>query len=46
MHPPFLISEALQFGWEKTKAHSGLLFQVLLTLFALQVLYAVVGAGA
>ncbi|TSC68524.1 MAG: hypothetical protein G01um101456_611 [Parcubacteria group bacterium Gr01-1014_56] len=38
----FSIVESLKFGWEKTKQHSGLLFQVLLTLFALQVLYAMV----
>ena len=38
----FSIEESLRFGWEKTKQHSGLLFQVLLTLFVLQVVYAIV----
>jgi len=37
MHNPFSIEEALKFGWEKTKLHSMVLFQVLLTLFALNV---------
>jgi uncharacterized membrane protein len=37
MEHHFSISEALYFGWHKTKAHSRLVFQVLLTLFAVQV---------
>ena len=36
------IKESLEFGWKKTRQHSGLLFQVLVTLFALQVMYAIV----
>jgi hypothetical protein len=43
MEVTFSIREALRFGWEKTKAHSMLLFQVLITLFALQVAYSIVG---
>jgi uncharacterized membrane protein len=42
-HPPFLIGEAIRFGWHKTRAHSGLVFQVVLTLFALQVAHSIVG---
>lgn len=38
----FSIEEALKFGWHKTKAHSGLLFQAMLTLFALQVASSIV----
>ena len=38
----FSICEALEFGWTKTKAHSGLLFRVMLTLFALDVASAIV----
>ncbi len=38
----FSIHEALRFGWHKTRDHSALLFQVLLTLFALQVTSAIV----
>ena len=38
----FSIGDALQFGWHKTRDHSGLLFQVVLTLFALQVASAIV----
>ena len=38
----FSIKEALWFGWEKTKKHSAVLFQILLTLFALEVMYALV----
>jgi hypothetical protein len=38
----FSISEALEFGWHKTRAHSGLLFQILLTFFALQVVQEIV----
>jgi len=33
----FSIKDALRFGWEKTRAHSRVLFLVLITLFALQV---------
>ncbi len=42
MEHHFSIEESLKFGWHKTKAHSGLLFQVMLTLFALQVLSSLV----
>lgn len=38
----FSIEESLKFGWHKTKAHSSLLFQVMLTLFALQVVSSIV----
>ncbi|MEK7109450.1 MAG: DUF975 family protein [Patescibacteria group bacterium] len=38
----FSIGDALQFGWHKTRDHSGLLFQVVLALFALQVASAIV----
>ena len=38
----FSIKESLVFGWHKTRAHSGLLFKVLLIIFALQVASAVV----
>lgn len=38
----FSIGEALQFGWRKTREHSGLLFQILLTIFALQVVSEIV----
>jgi len=31
------IEESLRFGWEKTRAHSTLVFQALLTLFAVQI---------
>jgi hypothetical protein len=43
MHPTFSIKEAVTFGWHKTKQHSWVLFQVVLTLFALQVAQALVG---
>lgn len=33
----FTVGEALRFGWLKTKEHSGLLFKVMLALFALEV---------
>lgn len=42
MHPPFLIGEALRFGWERTRAHSGIVFKVLLTLFGLQIAQSIV----
>ena len=38
----FSIKEAIVFGWHKLKSHSGLVFQVVLTLFALQVVSSVV----
>jgi hypothetical protein len=38
----FSIRESLSFGWEKTKAHRGLLFKILLILFALQVMSSIV----
>lgn len=42
MHTVFSIEESLKFGWQKTKTHSMLLFQVLLTLFALNVVSSIV----
>ena len=42
MEHHFSIEESLKFGWSKTKAHSSLLFQVMLTLFALQVVSSIV----
>lgn len=42
MTSSFSIEEALRFGWAKTRAHSGLLFQVLLTLFAVQVVGSII----
>ncbi len=41
-NPPFLIGEALRFGWEKTQSHSAVLFQGMLTLFVLQVASSIV----
>ena len=38
----FSIQEAIRFGWHKTREHSALVFQVVLTIFGLQVLQAVV----
>lgn len=38
----FTVREALEFGWRTTRAHSGLLFQIMLALFALQVAQAIV----
>ncbi|HVZ75805.1 MAG TPA: hypothetical protein VG934_00855 [Candidatus Paceibacterota bacterium] len=40
----FSIREALKFGWAQTKAHSKVVFQVVLSLFALQVAQAIVQA--
>lgn len=42
MESPFSISESLRFGWHTLKAHSALVFKVVLTLLALQVAYAIV----
>jgi uncharacterized membrane protein len=42
MDTAFSIEESLRFGWKKTKEHSFVLFQVLLTLFALRVVQAVI----
>ncbi len=44
MKPTFSIEESLRFGWHKTREHSKVLFQILITLFALQVAQAVVSA--
>ena len=33
----FSIRDAVRFGWEKTRSHSGLLFKVIITLFAVQI---------
>ncbi len=41
-NPPFVIGDAVRFGWRKTRAHSGVLFQGMLTLFALQVASSIV----
>src|SRR3989344_5400904 len=41
-HPPFLIGESLRFGWYTMRAHSALVFQVVLTLLALEVAHAIV----
>jgi hypothetical protein len=38
----FSIREAIRFGWHKVKEHSGLIFQLVLALFALQVVTAIV----
>src|SRR5581483_5132399 len=38
----FSISEALEYGWEKTRDNSALLFQIMLTFFALEVLEQIV----
>ncbi len=38
----FSIGEALRFGWDKTRAHSGLLFQAMVALFAVQVASSIV----
>ncbi|HYF13012.1 MAG TPA: hypothetical protein VD928_01795 [Candidatus Paceibacterota bacterium] len=42
MKAAFSIEESLRFGWKKTKAHSALVFQSVLTIFGLQVLHAIV----
>lgn len=42
MYPSFSIAEAFQFGWRKTRAHSGVLFQGMLALFAVEILSSIV----
>lgn len=42
MQQPFSIPEALRVGWHKTRAHSGLVFGVVLTLLAVQVAQSIV----
>ncbi len=42
MNTPFSIREAILFGWVTTRAHSAIVFQVVLTLLALQVADAIV----
>ncbi|MDE1924809.1 MAG: hypothetical protein KGH79_01350 [Patescibacteria group bacterium] len=42
MESPFSINESLTFGWTTLKAHSALVFKIVLTLLALQVAYAIV----
>ena len=37
MEHNFSVRESLKFGWSETKAHNALLFQVMLTFFALQI---------
>lgn len=44
MHTPFSIEESLRFGWQKTKEHSRLLFQVMLTFFAVDVISGIIQA--
>lgn len=43
MTTPFSIKEAFLFGWHTVRAHSGLVFQVVLTLLAIQIVQAIVG---
>jgi len=38
------VSDAIEFGWQKTRQHSGLMFKIMLTFFALQVVSAIVDA--
>jgi uncharacterized membrane protein len=38
----FTIKEALEFGWNKTREHSGILFQVMLAFFVLEVVQAII----
>ena len=42
MKQPFAIKESLRVGWRTMRTHSALVFQVVLTMFALQVAYEVV----
>ncbi len=42
MQKPFLIGEAIRYGWHTTRAHSALVFKVVLTLLALEVANSVV----
>ena len=42
MPKTFSIEESLKFGWQKTKANSMILFQIMLTLFAVQVVSSIV----
>lgn len=42
MDTAFSIEESLKFGWQKTKEHSFVLFEVILTLFALHVVQAII----
>jgi len=39
---PFSIKEALEFGWHKTREHSGILFQVMLAFFVLEIVQAII----
>lgn len=41
----FSVKEAIVFGWHKLKAHSALVFQVVLTMFALQIASSLVQKG-
>jgi len=43
MSRTFSISEAITFGWHTTRKHSGLVFQLVLTILALQVAQSIVG---
>src|SRR5690348_15597425 len=42
----FSIEEALVFGWQKTKQNSNVIFQVVFTLFVLQILSSVIWSAA
>ena len=44
MKTPFSISESIRFGWEKTRSHSGLIFKVILTLFAAQIAHSIISS--
>ena len=41
-NPPFLIGESIRFGWRTLRAHSALVFEVVLTLLGLQVAQSIV----
>lgn len=41
MHPSFVIADSLRFGWKTTRAHSGLVFKVVLSVFAVQIIFEV-----
>lgn len=42
MKQPFVITESIRIGWHTMRTHSALVFQVVLTIFALQVAYEIV----
>lgn len=45
MKHAFSIKESIVFGWHKVKAHSGLVFGVVITMFALQIASSIVEKG-